>query len=61
MGEQIAVAIADRNSGNLCLAAHTGLVKNASATAVEMTEAQAGRSSDPRTSSSAELRCRTDR
>lgn len=49
LGEQIAVAIADRNNCSYCLAAHTGLGRKAGATAQEMAEAQAGRSSDPRT------------
>ncbi len=49
LGEQIAVAIADRNNCNYCLAAHTGLGRKAGATADEMAEAQAGRSSDART------------
>ncbi|WP_117194467.1 carboxymuconolactone decarboxylase family protein [Rhizobium terrae] len=49
LGEQIAVAVADRNNCNYCLAAHTGLGRKASATAEEMAEAQAGRSTDPRT------------
>ena len=49
LGEQIAVAIADRNNCNYCLAAHTGLGRKAGASTHEMTEAQAGRSSDPRT------------
>nr|WP_314257324.1 carboxymuconolactone decarboxylase family protein [uncultured Devosia sp.] len=49
LGEQIAVAIADRNNCNYCLAAHTGLGRKAGATAEEMAEAQAGRSPDPRT------------
>lgn len=49
LGEQIAVAIADRNSCNYCLAAHTGLGRKAGATAQEMAEAQAGRSTDART------------
>lgn len=48
-GEQLAVAIADRNNCNYCLAAHTGLGRKAGATAAEMAEAQAGRSSDPKT------------
>ncbi len=47
--EQIAVAIADRNDCNYCLAAHTMLGKKAGASAAEMAEAQAGRSADPRT------------
>ena len=49
LGEQIAVAVADRNQCNYCLAAHTMLGRKAGATADEMTEAQAGRSSDPQT------------
>ncbi len=49
LGEQIAVAIADRNDCRYCLAAHTGLGRKAGASAQEMAEAQAGRSSDPRT------------
>ncbi|MBV7518385.1 carboxymuconolactone decarboxylase family protein [Ensifer sp. ENS12] len=49
LGEQIAVAIADRNNCSYCLAAHTGLGRKAGATGEEMAEAQAGRSADPRT------------
>ncbi len=49
LGEQIAVAIADRNNCNYCLAAHTGLGRKAGASVQEMAEAQAGRSADPRT------------
>nr|WP_299503042.1 peroxidase-related enzyme [uncultured Rhizobium sp.] len=49
LGEQLAVAIADRNNCNYCLAAHTGLGRKAGATAQEMAEAQVGRSTDPRT------------
>jgi len=49
LGEQIAVAVADRNACNYCLAAHTALGRKAGASASEMTEAQAGRSADPRT------------
>lgn len=49
LGEQIAVAIADRNACNYCLAAHTALGRKAGASAAEMSEAQAGLSSDPRT------------
>lgn len=49
LGEQIAVAIADRNACHYCLAAHTGLGRRAGATAEEMAEAQVGRSTDPRT------------
>jgi uncharacterized peroxidase-related enzyme len=49
LGEQIAVAIADRNDCEYCLAAHTVLGRKAGATAEEMSAAQAGMSSDPRT------------
>lgn len=49
LGEQIAVAIADRNACNYCLAAHTALGRKAGATPHEMTQAQSGRSDDPRT------------
>lgn len=49
LGEQIAVAIADRNACNYCLAAHTVLGQKAGATAAEMSAAQIGQSSDPKT------------
>jgi uncharacterized peroxidase-related enzyme len=49
LGEQIAVAIANRNACNYCLAAHTALGRKAGATSDEMTSAQAGRSDDPKT------------
>jgi len=49
LGEQIAVAIADRNDCEYCLAAHTALGRKAGATADEMSTAQAGQSSDPKT------------
>lgn len=49
LGEKIAVAIANRNRCEYCLAAHTVLGKAAGATAKEMAEAQAGQSQDPRT------------
>lgn len=49
LGEQIAVAIADRNRCEYCLAAHTALGKGAGATAEEMSAAQAGQSADPKT------------
>lgn len=49
LGEQVAVAIADRNRCHYCLAAHTMLGRKAGASAAEMSEAQAGRSDDPRT------------
>ncbi len=49
LGEQIAVAIANRNRCEYCLAAHTVLGQKAGATAAQMGEAQAGRSADART------------
>lgn len=49
LGEQIAVAIANRNRCEYCLAAHTVLGQNAGASAAEMATAQLGESSDPRT------------
>lgn len=49
LGEQIAVAIAERNRCEYCLAAHTVLGKGAGATADEMTAAQAGHAADPKT------------
>lgn len=49
LGEQIAVAIADRNACHYCLAAHTALGRKAGATAEDMAQAQAGQSADPRT------------
>src|SRR6185312_16474723 len=44
LGEQIAVLIADRNSCEYCLAAHTALGRKAGATSAEMRGAQAGES-----------------
>lgn len=49
LGEQIAVAVADRNRCDYCLAAHTALGRKAGATAEEMTAAQSGQSHDPKT------------
>jgi uncharacterized peroxidase-related enzyme len=49
LGEQLAVAIANRNSCEYCLAAHTALGRKAGATADEISEAQDGRSKDART------------
>ncbi len=49
LGEQIAVAVAQRNRCEYCLAAHTVLGKGAGATAQEMAAAQAGQSDDPKT------------
>ena len=49
LGEQIAVLIANINRCEYCLAAHTVLGENAGATPTEMSEAQGGKSSDPKT------------
>lgn len=49
LGEQIAVAVADRNACEYCLAAHTALGRKAGASAEEMAAAQRGESSDTRT------------
>jgi uncharacterized peroxidase-related enzyme len=47
--EQLAVAIADRNDCEYCLAAHTALGRKAGVSAQEIIDAQAGRSADPQT------------
>lgn len=49
LGEQIAVAVADRNACEYCLAAHTALGRKAGASAAEMSAAQAGEAADPAT------------
>ncbi|MBS1677645.1 MAG: carboxymuconolactone decarboxylase family protein [Actinobacteria bacterium] len=49
LGEQIAVAVADRNRCEYCLAAHTALGRKAGADGAAMAAAQAGESADPRT------------
>lgn len=49
LGEQIAVAVADRNACEYCLAAHTLLGRKAGASAEEMAAAQAGEAADPKT------------
>ncbi|MET3930098.1 putative peroxidase-related enzyme [Lysobacter sp. OAE881] len=49
LGEQIAVAIANRNACEYCLAAHTALGRKAGASGDEMSAAQDGQSQDPRT------------
>lgn len=49
LGEQIAVAVADRNACEYCLAAHTALGRKAGASADEMAAAQQGLSDDPKT------------
>ncbi|MBA0287765.1 carboxymuconolactone decarboxylase family protein [Stenotrophomonas maltophilia] len=50
LGEQIAVAIANRNACEYCLAAHTALGRKAGASSEQMAAAQIGQSSDPATS-----------
>lgn len=47
--EKIAVAVADRNRCEYCLAAHTALGRKAGATAEQMAAAQAGLADDPQT------------
>jgi uncharacterized peroxidase-related enzyme len=49
LGEQLAVAIANRNRCEYCLAAHTALGQNAGASADELSAAQVGQSADPQT------------
>lgn len=49
LGEQIAVAVAERNGCGYCLAAHTALGRKAGASAEEMAAAQAGHASDENT------------
>ncbi|MBI3349710.1 MAG: carboxymuconolactone decarboxylase family protein [Burkholderiales bacterium] len=49
LGEQIAVAVADRNRCEYCLAAHSALGRKAGASSAEMSAAQAGESADPAT------------
>ena len=49
LGEQLAVAIANRNRCEYCLAAHTVLGQKAGASAAEMSAAQSGDSDDART------------
>jgi uncharacterized peroxidase-related enzyme len=49
LGEQIAVAVADRNACEYCLAAHTALGRKAGASSEEMSAAQHGESADPKT------------
>lgn len=55
LGEQIAVAIANRNRCEYCLAAHTVLGRNAGASPAEMAAAQLGQSDDPRTAAALEF------
>lgn len=49
LGEQIAVAVADSNACDYCLAAHTALGRKAGAGLEEMRAAQSGESADPKT------------
>lgn len=49
LGEQVAVAVANRNSCEYCLAAHTALGRRAGLSREALTAAQDGRSEDPRT------------
>src|SRR5690606_18358005 len=49
LGEQIAVAVAERNACRYCRAAHTLGGRKAGASADEMAAAQRGESTDPRT------------
>lgn len=49
LGEQVAVLVADRNSCEYCLAAHTALGRKAGVSAEDLGQAQAGHSHDPRT------------
>ncbi|MFS0703744.1 carboxymuconolactone decarboxylase family protein [Cellulomonas sp. 179-A 9B4 NHS] len=49
LGEQIAVAVANRNACAYCLAAHTALGRRAGVPRDAMAAAQEGRSDDPRT------------
>lgn len=49
LGEQIAVAVANRNSCGYCLAAHTALGKKAGLSTEVLAAAQDGTSEDPRT------------
>jgi uncharacterized peroxidase-related enzyme len=49
LGEQIAVAVANRNHCEYCLAAHTVLGQNAGVSGQDMSAAQVGKSVDPKT------------
>ncbi len=49
LGEQIAVAVANRNRCEYCLAAHTVLGKNAGVSDGDMASAQIGKSTDQKT------------
>lgn len=49
LGEQIAVAVANRNACDYCLAAHTALGRKAGVRGDDLAAAQSGESADPRT------------
>lgn len=49
LGEQIAVAIANRNACDYCLAAHTAIGRKHGVAAASLADAQLGRSADPKT------------
>lgn len=49
LGEQIAVAVADRNACEYCLAAHTALGRKAGLSSQDMQAAQQGESANPKT------------
>jgi len=49
LGEQIAVAVANANRCDYCLAAHTALGQGAGLSAAQLAAAQTGHSDDPRT------------
>lgn len=49
LGEQIAVAVADRNRCDYCLAAHTALGRKAGVSADALKAAQGGESAEPKT------------
>lgn len=49
LGEQIAVAVADRNGCEYCLAAHTALGRKAGVSPEDLTAAQRGESADAQT------------
>jgi uncharacterized peroxidase-related enzyme len=49
LGEQVAVAVAERNGCHYCLAAHTLLGRKAGASEAEMAAAQGGEAADART------------
>ena len=56
--DQLAIAIADRNACEYCLAAHAALGQKAGVSALEVTEAQAGHSGDPRTAAALQFAVR---